>query len=342
MTGLTSPTGPGSDPTSSGATGSGAGPDPMVRVRGLTRRFGPLVAVDGLDFEVARGELFGIVGPDGAGKTTTLRILAGVLRPSEGEAVVAGHDVGDDPEAVKPHTAYMSQRFGLYEDLTVAENLAFYADLYRVPRSERPKRLERLYRFSRLDEFTDRLAGNLSGGMKQKLSLSCALIHRPPLLLLDEPTFGVDPLSRRDLWLILHEMVAEGVTVVVSTSYLDEAERCDRVALLHRGRILDVDAPGPLRASLPGRLLVIRTRRPREARDGFREMEGVANAALFGDVLHVLLEPGVEWPEVEARLGGEGEVVEVTPQDPSLEDVFIHRVQQEEAAEPGEETPSRG
>ena len=162
------------------------------------------------------GELFGIVGPDGAGKTTTLRMLAGVLRPTSGTVDVAGVDVASDPEEVKHHIAYMAQRFGLYEDLTVSENIEFYADLYRVPRSERRKRLERLYEFSRLGEFQDRLAGNLSGGMKQKLSLSCSLIHQPKVLLLDEPTFGVDPISRRELWLILHEMVHQGVTVIVS------------------------------------------------------------------------------------------------------------------------------
>ena len=332
----------GASPGPPGAGAAGAAAEPMVRLRGLTRRFGPLVAVDALDLEVGRGELFGIVGPDGAGKTTTLRILAGVLRPSGGEARVAGLSVGDDPEAVKPHTAYMSQRFGLYEDLTVAENLAFYADLYRVPRSERPQRLERLYRFSRLHEFSDRLAGNLSGGMKQKLSLSCALIHRPPLLLLDEPTFGVDPLSRRDLWLILHEMVAEGVTVVVSTSYLDEAERCDRVALLHRGRILAVDTPAVLRDSLPGRLLAVRSRRPRDARDALRDAEGVASAVLFGDSLHVLLEPGVGWDAVRERLEAGAEIVEVATEEPSLEDVFIHRVAEEERTHATREEPGRG
>lgn len=207
-----------------------------VEVQGLTRRFGPLTAVADLSFDVGSGELFGLVGPDGAGKTTTLRMLAGVLPPSEGDAIVAGCSVANEPDAVRPHIAYMAQRFGLYDDLTVRENLNFYADLYRVPKRERPERLERLYAFSNLGEFEDRLAGNLSGGMKQKLSLSCALIHRPDILLLDEPTFGVDPISRRDLWLILHEMVASGVTVIVSTAYLDEAERCDRVALLDQDR----------------------------------------------------------------------------------------------------------
>jgi ABC-2 type transport system ATP-binding protein len=179
---------------------------PEVLVRGLTRSFGDLVAIDDISFQVTPGELFGIVGPDGAGKTTTLRILAGVLRPSSGQGVVHGVDVAEDPEGVKPHIAYMSQQFGLYQDLSVRENIDFYADLYRVPRRTRRQRLDRLYAFSNLGPFEKRLAGNLSGGMKQKLSLCCALIHQPRVLFLDEPTFGVDPISRRDLWLILHEM----------------------------------------------------------------------------------------------------------------------------------------
>lgn len=225
-----------------------------VSVRGLGRRFGAITALDDVAFDVRAGELFGIVGPDGAGKTTLLRILAGVLPPSTGDATVLGASMAREPERAKPHVAYMAQRFGLYEDLTVRENIEFYADLYRVPKAERPARLERLYDFSRLGDFEDRLAGALSGGMKQKLALCCALIHRPELLLLDEPTFGVDPISRRDLWLIIHEMVAEGVTAIVTTSYLEEAERCDRVALLDRGRVVAVGEPASLREALEGRL----------------------------------------------------------------------------------------
>ncbi|HKI81324.1 MAG TPA: ABC transporter ATP-binding protein, partial [Pseudodesulfovibrio sp.] len=230
------------------------GREAAVRVEGLTRRFGEVTAVDALSFEVGRGELFGLVGPDGAGKTTTLRMLAGVLRPSSGDAVVNGVSVAADPEAVKPALAYMSQRFGLYVDLTVLENLNFYADLYQVSKQEREQRLTRLFKFSNLAPFKNRLAGQLSGGMKQKLGLSCALIHEPSLLLLDEPTFGVDPVSRRDLWLIIHEMVARGVTVVVSTAYMDEAERFDRVALLHKGTLLALHTPAELRQELKGRV----------------------------------------------------------------------------------------
>jgi ABC-2 type transport system ATP-binding protein len=284
--------------------------------------------VDALTFEVASGELFGIVGPDGAGKTTTLRMLAGVLPPTEGDAEIAGTSVADDPEGVKHGIAYMAQRFGLYEDLTVQENLDFYADLFRVPRAERPARLERLYAFSRLGEFRTRLAGDLSGGMKQKLGLSCALVHQPRVLLLDEPTFGVDPISRRDLWLILHQMVAEGVTVVVSTSYLDEAERCDRVALLHDGRLLALDRPATLQAELDGRLLSVRSDRPRHARDALRRADGTTGAALFGEEVHVVLEEGTEPADVRRVLADAGVgVLEVEAVEPSLEDVFIRRVQ---------------
>jgi ABC-2 type transport system ATP-binding protein len=301
-----------------------------VRVEGLTRRFGSLTAVDGLTFDVAAGELFGIVGPDGAGKTTTLRMLAGILRPTAGTARVAGIDVGRRPEEVKPLIAYMAQRFGLYEDLTVAENLEFYADLYGVPRAARPARLERLYAFSRLGEFEGRLAGKLSGGMKQKLSLSCCLVHHPQVLLLDEPTFGVDPISRRELWLILHEMVREGVTMLVSTSYLDEAERCDRVALLNEGRTLALDTPAALQASMLGTMVAFRTDRPRDTRDLLRSSRFVESATLFGDTVHALLAPEARPDDVVAELRRTG--VSVTSSrtvEPSLEDVFMHRIRPE-------------
>jgi ABC-2 type transport system ATP-binding protein len=254
-------------------------------------------------------------------------MLAGILPPTDGDAVVAGHSVVDEPDRVRPHIAYMAQRFGLYTDLTVRENLDFYADLFRVPKSHRPARLERLYAFSNLAEFEDRLAGNLSGGMKQKLSLSCALIHRPDILLLDEPTFGVDPISRRDLWMILHEMVAEGVTVIVSTAYLDEAERCDRVAFLHEGRVLALDAPDRLQASLPGQVLEIRADPARAARDVVRGHPGVRRASLFGDSVHALIEEGTDTAGVARALEDAGLAVRaVRTVAPSLEDVFIERV----------------
>lgn len=308
--------------------------EPAVRVEGLGRDFGSLSAVHNIAFDVRPGELFGLVGPDGAGKTTILRMLAGVLRPTRGDAWLGGTSVARDPEGVKHRLAYMSQRFGLYSDLTVRENLDFYADLYEVPRQERAARLERLFAFSNLGPFQDRLAGKLSGGMKQKLGLSCALIHQPEILLLDEPTFGVDPISRRDLWLIVHEMVAQGVTVIASTAYLDEAERFDRVALLHAGRIVALDEPGALELAA-GTLLSVETDHPREARVVLERLSEVTSATRFGTRLHVrtAADPAGAEPVVRSALESAGvSVKSVALVTASLEDVFIARLQAEPAA----------
>ena len=306
--------------------------DAAIEIAGLTRRFGSLVAVDGLTLSVGHGELFGLVGPDGAGKTTTLRMLAGVLPPSAGDAVLLGTSVARDPERAKQDLAYMSQRFGLYADLTVAENLAIYADFYRVPAAERAARLARLYHFSNLEPFRDRLAGQLSGGMKQKLGLSCALIHEPRVLLLDEPTFGVDPVSRRDLWIIVHEMVARGVTAVVSTAYMDEAERFDRLALLHHGRVVALDTPQALQKSLAGRLLGIKVARTRDARDAAAALPGVRRATIFGEWLHLTIDDAAAAGErVAGALAAAGfTVAESRVEDPTLEDVFVDRVAEAE------------
>ena len=305
-----------------------------VELDGLTRRFGALTAVDGLSFTVGRGELFGLVGPDGAGKTTTLRMLAGVLRPSAGDARLEGVSVARDPERVKHSIAYMSQRFGLYGDLTVAENLEFYADLFRVPRAERPARLERLYRFSALGPFQARLAAQLSGGMKQKLALSCCLVHEPAILLLDEPTFGVDPISRRDLWLIVHQMVAHGTTVVVSTAYMDEAERFDRLAMLHRGRLVALDTAERLQRDLGIEMLAVPVERVHEARAAARTLPGVRSASVFGDQLHVAVaDATADGPRVAAGLRAAGFTVgEARTVAPTLEDVFIERIARAESA----------
>lgn len=302
--------------------------DRAIRATSLERRFGSLVAVDRITFEVAPGELYGIVGPDGAGKTTTLRMLAGVLPPTKGDAELFGTSVARFPERVKSDLAYMSQRFGLYTDLTVRENLNFYADLYEVPKGERAARLERLFQFSNLGPFQDRLAGALSGGMKQKLGLSCALIHEPRLLLLDEPTFGVDPISRRDLWLIVHEMVERGVTVVASTAYLDEAERFDRLMLLDRGKILSEGTPEELRSGLKGELFELHADRPRDAERLLRSHRGVRRSTLFGDRVHFVMPEGSgDLPQVLQFLREAGlRVDDVRPLEPSLEDVFLHAV----------------
>jgi len=299
-----------------------------LSVEGLSRRFGDVIAVDALSFAVSRGELFGLVGPDGAGKTTTLRMLAGVMRPSAGDAILNGTSVARDPEGVKQKIAYMSQRFGLYADLTVRENLEFYADLYCVPQSVRPARLERLFRYSNLGSFQQRLASQLSGGMKQKLGLSCALVHQPEILLLDEPTFGVDPISRRDLWLIVHEMVGQGVTVVVSTAYMDEAERFDRLALIHQGRVLAIDTPAALQQGFDGDLISVSAADVRRAEAVARRHAAVRRAAVFGNHLHLTVASAArDLPLIRTALDQAGcTVQEMETIAPSMEDVFIDRV----------------
>src|SRR5204863_928300 len=225
-------------------------PEPIVKTAGLTRRFGELTAVDGLTLEVARGEIFGLVGPDGAGKTTTLRLLCGLMDATSGQAWVAGHDVAREPQAVKDGIGYMAQRFGLYADLSVDENMDFYADLFGVTPADRARMMPDLLRMTRMEPFRSRRAGLLSGGMKQKLALMCTLLHRPEILFLDEPTNGVDPVSRRDFWAILYQLVKDGITVFVTTAYLDEAERCNRVGLLHRGRLIQCGAPDAARQQI--------------------------------------------------------------------------------------------
>ncbi len=296
-----------------------------IRTTGLRRVFGEAVAVAGLDLDVADGEIFGLVGPDGAGKTTTMRMLAGILPPSGGRAEVAGFDVARDAERLKEHLGYMSQRFGLYPDLTVRENLAFYADLYGVPRREFAARAERLLGFSNLTPFQQRLAGNLSGGMKQKLGLACALIHTPRVLLLDEPTNGVDPVSRRDFWRILYQLVREGVTIFVSTAYLDEAERCNRLALLHKGRLLGLGTPDEVKSLMPGALLEVRTAAPRRTAALLRAQVPGATVGLFGDRVHVAAaDPVAAEAAVRAQLAAAGlELASLRRIEPSLEDVFV-------------------
>lgn len=214
-----------------------------IKAVGLRREFGPVVAVDRLDIDVREGEIFGLVGPDGAGKSTTMRLLTGILEPTKGEAWVCGKHIVREAEDLKELIAYMPQRFGLYEDLSVLENINFYADVFCVKKADRSSVIDKLLGFSGLLPFKQRLAGNLSGGMKQKLGLACALIHTPRILFLDEPTNGVDPVSRRDFWQILYGLLKEKVTIFLSTSYLDEAERCKRVALMHKGKFLQCDTP---------------------------------------------------------------------------------------------------
>jgi ABC-2 type transport system ATP-binding protein len=295
-----------------------------IRTSSLTKSFGNVPAVDRLDLEVRKGELFGLVGPDGAGKSTTMRLLTGIMRPTSGDAWVAGLSINGEEEAIKERIGYMSQRFGLYEDLTVMENILFYADLYGVAEKERPERIERLLGFSNLTPFKSRLAGNLSGGMKQKLGLACALIHTPEVLFLDEPTGGVDPVSRRDFWRILYDLLREGVTVLVSTAYLDEAERCTRVGLMHQGKLLVVDEPLQVRKNLGLLMLEVLTPDARAARELLASVPGVEMANVYGDRLHVGFKKDEVAQRVVSRLTESG--ITVTGERailPSLEDVFI-------------------
>lgn len=296
-----------------------------IRADGLTRRFDDLVAVDDLALSVEEGEIFGLVGPDGAGKTTTMRLLTGILEPSAGDAWVAGHHVWREAEAVKEEIAYMSQRFGLYPDLTVMENIDFYADIYGMPRKGRAERVEELLAFSNLTPFKKRDAGKLSGGMKQKLGLACALVHTPKVLFLDEPTNGVDPVSRRDFWRILYRLLREKVTIFVSTAYLDEAERCARVALMDKGRILAVGTPAEVKGLMRGTLIEVRTDNARKAAAVLREKIDAQSVSLFGDRIHIVaLDAERTIAAAETALKHTGfDDVSLRIIEPSLEDVFI-------------------
>jgi len=294
-----------------------------VRAQALTRRFGEVTALDQLTLSVEEGEIFGLVGPDGAGKTTTMRLLTGILQATSGEAWVDGLHVVREADPIKDRIGYMAQRFGLYPDLTVLENIDFYADLYEVPKAGRNDRVERLLAFSNLTPFKRRRAGNLSGGMKQKLGLACALIHTPRVLFLDEPTNGVDPVSRRDFWRILYQLQRERVTIFVSTAYLDEAERCNRIGLLHQGHLIACDSVDGVKGLLKGSLLELRCEEPRRAVTRLRTA-ALGSVALFGDRIHILVgDAELGRRAVEATLHREGiPCHELRVIEPTLEDVF--------------------
>ena len=300
----------------------------------LTKSFPGMRAVNALSFDVRPGEIFGLVGPDGAGKTTTLRMLAGILPLDAGEATVAGFNVARDAESAKHAISYMPQRFGLYEDLTVEENIRFYADLFGVSKPERQTRSMQLLRAAGMSEFGQRLASKLSGGMKQKLGLVCALIHRPKVILLDEPTTGVDPVSRRDFWRILYELLAEGVAILISTAYLDEAERCHRVALLHQGKLLFCDTPVNLKANFGKGVLSITAPEPRRLRAELEGAEGISSLLPMGDGVHVVVDSATRRiPEFEARLKRANLSFDaIVKVEPSIEDLFVDAVGAEGAS----------
>ncbi len=296
-----------------------------LSARNLVRGFGATAAVRDVSFSVGRGEIFGFAGPDGAGKTTVMRMLAGVLRPDSGGITVEGVDVIANPEGVKPLLSYMPQRFGLYEDLTVAENIFFYAELFSVPGKVRRARGRELLEAAGLGAFQKRLAGQLSGGMKQKLGLVCALIHTPSVLLLDEPTTGVDPVSRRDFWAILYNLRESGVTIVLSTAYMDEAERCSRLALMHEGRIHYCDTPARLKQAMPGMLLAVSAADPRAVREALADAPGVLGLLLMGDRVNVRVDDADRRaPALRAVLAARGVgVTGISRIEPAIEDVFV-------------------
>ena len=304
----------------------------MIQVSQLHKRFGEVTALAGVELEVREGEVLGLLGPDGAGKTTLMRILCGLVSPDEGMVTVAGCDVVRSPESVKPRVGYLSQRLGLWGDLTVQENVAICADLFGVPRPEYEERLPDLLAITRLAPFVDRQAQFLSGGMRQKLALMCTLIHRPRVLLLDEPTTGVDPASRRDFWRLLHGLPAEGVTILVSTPYMDEAERCDRVALLYDGRMLACASPAELRAQFRGSLFSVIAARQAEARRLLEGLPRVESVTVFGDRLHVRAHEGVAADALASPLRQAGLDVSVVESiAPGLGDVFAASIGEEAA-----------
>ncbi|XKE44931.1 ABC transporter ATP-binding protein [Halomonas organivorans] len=307
---------------------------PVIRTRGLAKRFGELTAVEALDLTIRRGEVYGFLGPNGSGKSTTLRMLCGLLRPSRGEVEVLGHSLPGGAEALKRRLGYMTQSFSLYRDLSVRENLAFLAAVHELPRRETRQRLSALLQRYRLEAFRDRLAGTLSGGERQRLALAATVLHRPDLLLLDEPTSAVDPQSRRDFWESLFELADAGTTVLVSTHYMDEAERCTRLAILDRGRLVADDSPQALMRDLPGRPLRVEVDRPRGARRLLEATPGVLGAAQIGSALRLLVASATALETIEARLREAGFSARVAPDAVNLEDVFVAATRRDREARP--------
>jgi ABC-2 type transport system ATP-binding protein len=302
--------------------------EPALSLQRVSKKYGEVAAVVDMSLDVARGEMFGLIGPDGAGKTTLIRLLCGLLRPDSGKIRVGGHDPVEAHARVTTSVGYLSQRFSLYGDLTVDENIAFFAEIHGV--HHYADRRRRLLELTQLVPFRARLADQLSGGMKQKLALACTLVHEPEIILLDEPTTGVDPVSRREFWKLLSEFLAQGITILMATPYLDEAERCSRVALVHAGRLLALDRPGSLRSSLPGAVLEVVDENRQRLVSTLERLPGILDVQLFGERAHVRISPGAPLAEAEnllgelRRAGLEPDSVRRIPA--SLEDVFIARV----------------
>jgi len=278
-------------------------PETIIEINRLTRDFKATRAVNELTLSIAPGELFGLVGPDGAGKTTSLRLLAGLLDITDGEATILGFDLASKAEDIKPHVGYMAQQFSLYGELSVLENLQFFADLFDVTKQDQRERTESLLSFAGLTVFKDRRAANLSGGMQKKLALACTLIHQPEILLLDEPTTGVDPVSRREFWNILTELHVQGTTIIVSTPYMDEADRCSRVGLMYAGKLVECDTPFTIRHKVEGELIELQAEDWQKALETVSGLSGVREAQTYGESIHLLVDSGKRrLPEIEKVL----------------------------------------
>jgi len=308
----------------------------IIETHNLTRKFKHVVAVNNLTLAIRRGEIFGLVGPDGAGKTTTIRLLAAIMDPTEGSARVAGYDTVTQSEQIKRRIGYMAQRFNLYRDLTVLETLNFYADVYEIRGPERQERIERLLEFARLTEFRQRRAAHLSGGMQKKLALACTLIHKPEIIFLDEPTTGVDPVSRREFWNILADLHIEGVTLFISTPYMDEAERCSRVGLMFQGQLIVCDTPEAVKGMVTGDLLELRPSDLRRARRIIAGLPGVLEIQTYGDLLHIFVDDAAQRQgTIITALAQAGiSVTGVRTPRPRMEEAFISLIRQRMEADP--------
>ena len=313
-----------------------------IETHNLTKRFKQITAVNELTLAVQRGEIFGLLGPDGAGKTTTIRMLCAIMDPSAGSARVAGFDTVKESEKIKTRIGYMPQQFSLYGDLTVLENLTFFADIFQVRRAERQERIPRLLRFSRLTKFQKQRAAHLSGGMQKKLALACTLIHAPEIIFLDEPTTGVDPVSRREFWDILTELHLQGATLFVSTPYMDEAERCSRVALMFEGNVIVCDEPAHIKGLVEGEVLELRPDRLREARQLITTIPGILEVQTYGDLLHIFVNNAQQWKQrIRSSLTEAGiTVLGIRQTRPRMEEAFISLIRKQEVLRNTEhETP---
>ena len=314
-----------------------------VVAKNLERRFGDFVAVDRVSFEVGRGEVFGFLGPNGAGKSTTIRMLTGILAPTGGSGTVAGFDIATQPEKVKANIGYMSQKFSLYEDLTVAENIEFWGGVYSISEEKRRERTEWVMRMAGLTEHRDARTGILPGGWKQRLALGCAILHEPAVVFLDEPTSGVDPVSRRQFWDLIYELSGQGVTVFVTTHYMDEAEYCDRIGLIYRGKIIAIGSPEELKSEvMKEKILDVQCARAQDAMGELEGMSGVRETARVGKGLHVVAEGGAQETaeRIREKLTEKGYgPVRVEEDVASLEDVFVSLIEAEDRAET--ESPER-